>query len=67
MNGCHNRPPLHTYLLVQDGWHLDPSAPTLSRNPVMRLVPAPMSKDCRHTVSEPSDPGCTGCRWQAEK
>ncbi len=55
-HGCHNRPPLHESLTVQDGW-------TEDGRRITRTLPAPMSKLCQHDKRD-SDPGCAGCRWR---
>ena len=55
--GCHNRPPLRTRAVVQDGYFFD----GVTRTPKMIAIPDPMSKDCRYSKDH-DDPGCTGCK-----
>lgn len=65
--GCHNRQPLRSHLIVQDGWQTQSlsGGASWSRMPVMRLAEVPMTKDCQHTLDAPNDKKCKGCRWQA--
>ena len=57
--GCHNRAPLKTRVVVQDGWFMD----GVSRTPHMVSLPNPMTKDCQftHTALGKIDKKCTGC------
>jgi hypothetical protein len=64
--GCHNRQPLRSHLIVQDGWRYVPGEKgEPSRMPVLKRTPVYMSKDCQHTLDAPNDAKCKGCRWQA--
>ena len=57
--GCFNRPPLHDFLLVQDGWVNDFETPT--RIASYKTIEHTMSVECRYHL-EHDDPGCRGCR-----
>lgn len=64
--GCHNRQPLRSHLIVQDGWRYVMGDEGLAtRAPVMKRAEVPMTKDCQHTLDAPNDAKCKGCRWQA--
>lgn len=60
LNGCHNRAPFRTTLVVQDGWFMD----GVTRVPRMVAAPFRMAPDCRYTHTElgQADTGCTDCR-----
>ena len=64
MNGCHNRAPLKTLVVVQDGWYMD----GYTRTPRMASIPNPMTKTCQYTRTAlgAADKGCAGCKWQIE-
>lgn len=59
MNGCHNRKPLHSTVIVQAGWYMDGH----TRTPKMVSIPNPMQKSCQYTKTEVGkvDKGCVGC------
>jgi hypothetical protein len=64
--GCHNRAPLSSVLIVQDGWrYVAGSDGQTTRTPVLKRTPVYMSRDCQHTLDAPNDKKCKGCRWQA--
>lgn len=62
-NGCFNHPPYDKVVLVQFGWS---RAEMNSRNPVMKLISNPNSKDCQYSRSaqRADDPKCQGCKWK---
>jgi hypothetical protein len=65
--GCHNRKPLRSHQTVQAGWRYVMGDEGLAtRVPVLKRAEVPMTKDCQHTLGEPKDPGCAGCRWRAQ-
>jgi len=45
MNGCFNRAPLRTQVIVQAGHFMD----GVTRYPRMISIPDPMTKDCQYT------------------
>lgn len=62
--GCHNRRPLQSHLLVQDGWrYVAGSDGATTRVPVMKRASVPMTKDCQHDSK--TDTRCVGCKWRA--
>lgn len=65
LNGCHNRAPLRTSAVVQDGWFMD----GVTRTPRMISVPHRMTTECQYSRDPmglgQQDPGCHGCRWRA--
>lgn len=68
--GCHNRKPLKTGAVVQEGWHdtvLSIANLSMTRQPVMVAVPDEMSKDCRYTRTDlgQADAKCEGCKHRA--
>ena len=68
-NGCHNRQPLVSTVIVQSGWtELDANLRdrTFSRYPVLREIPNPMSKDCLYSQTT-VDARCDGCKWLAKE
>lgn len=58
LHGCHNRRPLATRAVVQNGWYMDGT----TRAPRMESIPVPKSRDCKHERRQ-TDPGCTACKW----
>lgn len=64
--GCHNRPPLRTRAMVQDGWNMsDWFMGVMTKTPLMIEIPDPMSKDCQYVPPQP-DPKCSGCQHAKE-
>lgn len=61
--GCHNRKPLKTRAVVQDGYFQD----GVTRTPRMIPIPDPMTKSCQYTATSPSDARCAGCIHQSQK
>lgn len=61
-HGCHNRPPLRTRAMVQDGWFLD----GVTRMPRMIAIPDPMTKECQYTKLNPKDERCKNCKNKRE-
>lgn len=64
---CHNRAPFKDMVLVQAGWAYpvgNYGGPT--REALMQEIPDPMTKDCQHTIGEPNDPRCAGCKWRTK-
>jgi hypothetical protein len=58
MNGCFNRSPLKTSVVVQSGHFMD----GITRTPRMVSIPDPMSKDCQYSKDDKyNDQGCVGC------
>lgn len=69
LHGCHNRPPMKCGYWAQNGVislfvRLLVRLRILVRRAVW--VPHRMSRDCKHD-KRATDPGCTGCRWIAER
>lgn len=62
MNGCFNRAPLQTRVIVQSGHFMD----GVTRYPRMVSIPDPMTKECQYTKNEigRADKGCDGCVWK---
>ena len=62
MNGCRNRAPYVTSILMQDGWIDD----FRTRTPRMVAVPFRMERDCQYTLTDlgRKDTRCTGCKWR---
>ena len=57
-NGCFDRAPLKTKVMVQDGW--DYTGDT--RAPRMVIIPDPMTKSCQYQKDDKyNDPQCLGC------
>ena len=63
-NGCHDRRPLRTTQVVQDGWFMD----GVTRVPRMVSIPAVMAADCRYTHNGlgQADSRCVGCKWRTD-
>lgn len=59
-NSCYNRPPLEEFAEVQDGYLRADVDGMQTRIPIVKIVPAPMTKDCQYTLTTP-DPRCAGC------
>lgn len=58
--GCHNRPPLHDALVVQDGWNEDMTPfGEIIRTARWSAVPDRSTRTCQYDVSD--DPRCEGC------
>lgn len=63
--GCHDRPPLNTSTVVQDGWEYlpDPQGRPgyMTRVPIMKVIPMPMSRGCHYDKAK-GDSRCTDCK-----
>lgn len=64
-NGCFDRKPLSTRIVVADGWFQD----GYTRTPRMVSIPDPMTKQCNYTTTELGrvDPFCTDCKHKEAK
>jgi hypothetical protein len=71
-HGCHNRKPFVDAVTVQDGWararDIVGLLPIVTRQPRMKVIPDPMTKDCQYTLhaENHADPSCAGCTWKAQ-
>lgn len=61
-NGCHNREPFKTEIVVQDGWIYGGDV----RMAKTKTSPCRMAPDCQYTLTElgKADPQCAGCKWK---
>lgn len=61
-NGCHNRAPYKSSVVVQDGWEYMGS----TRIPIVKEVPFVMTTDCNYKTTElgKNDERCNGCKWK---
>jgi hypothetical protein len=66
MNGCHNRPHLKHFALVQVGW-IHTNHPISTRYAELKTIPNPMSKDCQYQKLRKDDPKCAGCKHLVEE
>jgi len=63
-NGCFDRAPLKTRVMVQDGWNYIGD----TRTPRMVIIPDPMTKTCQYQADDKySDPQCVGCKHKEVK
>ena len=64
MNGCFNRAPLKTMVVVQNGHFMD----EVTRVPRMVSIPNPMTTSCQYTLSPlgAADSACAGCSHQSK-
>lgn len=64
---CYNRPPYKDTVYVQDGW-IAPNPTSMTRIASMKLIPDPMSKDCKQHGPNGAATlygwNCDGCRWK---
>ena len=58
-NGCFDRAPLKSRVMVQDGWWPDGTRHMVE-------IPDPMTKDCQYQADDKyNDPQCVGCKHLA--
>jgi len=64
LNGCHNRPHLKRFAVVQVGWieSFNHDMQRHARVADLRTIPDPMSKDCQYQKLKKDDPKCFGCK-----
>jgi hypothetical protein len=63
-NGCYNRAPLKTHVIVQSGWiyGFNHEEQRDTRYANLEVIPDPMSKTCQYQVLTKDDPKCDGCK-----
>lgn len=64
-NGCFDRPPLKSRVMVQDGWIYGGDV----RMAKVKEIPDPMTKTCNYTTTTLGqvDPQCVGCKHKEAK